>query len=334
MAERRSAAVRIEQPTANKVMVFSVAGLAGFLTLLFLTKIEAGGFKALLLVFLAGVLIYAYRAIQVVAIADAEGIDVQNLVRHRHFGWHEIDVLSVGQTGSGPGTGITIELVDGSTMPVEASWGPWYQGKVSDANTMRCERFIEQINAMRTYGWHRDVSADEAIVDPIVVRKTLAEEADAVAETIDAAWRETYAEIMPGQMFQHRNPADDAAMLRELLDGAIPGAGSLVVERSGEIVGTSVFGPTRVHGLEGFIEIYMLYVRAGEIGGGAGRRLVLRTLGTIRDSGARGIVGHVYVNNRPFRSQIERMGIEPHGKPQEQIWYGLPVRVVEYRLTL
>ncbi|MCL1598451.1 MAG: hypothetical protein M3094_04660, partial [Actinomycetia bacterium] len=123
-------------------------------------------------------------------------------------------------------------------------------------------------------------------------------------------------------------------MLRDLLAGAIPGAGSLVVERDGEIVGASVFGPTQVDGLEGFMEIYMLYVRAGEIGGTASRRLVLRTLGSIRGSGFRGIVGHVYVNNLPFRSQIEKLGIQPHGKPQEQIWYGLPIRVVEYRLDL
>jgi len=334
VTEHHRAIVKIEQPTANKVTVFLIAAAAGFLTLVLLTKIEADGFKALLLVFLIGVLLYSYRAIQVVAIADADGIDVRNLIRNRRFPWSKVDVLSVGKAGSGPGTGITVELVDGSAMPIEASWGTWYQGKESAANTMRCERFIGQINAMRSYDPDLDGHDDAPPIDPIVVRRTEVDDVDAVAETIDAAWRETYDEILPGQVFNDRDPADDAAMLRDLLDGAIPGAGSLVVERFGEIVGASVFGPTQADGLEGYIEIYMIYVRAAEIGSGVGWRLVVRTLGSIRESGARGVVGHVYVNNRSLRNRIERMGIQPHGKPQEQIWYGLPIRVIEYRMSL
>jgi hypothetical protein len=103
------------------------------------------------------------------------------------------------------------------------------------------------------------------------------------------------------------------------------------VERSGTIVGASVFGPTQGEGVDGFVEIFMLYVRADELGGEAGRRLALRTFGAIRDSGASGIVGHVQVDNQRFRDQIERMGIRQQGPPAEQIWHGLPVRVVEYR---
>ncbi|MFV1972025.1 MAG: hypothetical protein ACC683_13630 [Acidimicrobiia bacterium] len=334
MDESRPVVVRLEQPTANKVTVFLIAGLAGYLTLLFLSRIDAGAFAALPLVFLAAVLIYAYRAIQVVAIADTDGISVRNLVRRRDLRWSEIDVMSVGKVGNGPGTGITIEFVDGSTMPVEASWGQWYQGKAGADNTVRCERFIERINMMRAHDPDLDEPGGPPTVDPFVVRPSLIADADAVAETIDAAWRETYAGILPEQTIHGRDQTDDAAMLCKLLDGSIPGAGSLVVERAGEIVGASMFGPTKVDGLDGFTEIFMIYVRSGEVGGGAGRRLVIRTFGAIRNSGARGIVGHVYVRNRPFRDQIEGMGIEPHGDPQEQIWYGLPVRVVEYRLTL
>lgn len=315
-------------------MVFLIAGLAGYLTLLFLSKIDAGAFTALPLAFLAVVFIYAYRAIQVVAIADTDGIDVRNLVRRRRLGWSEIDVLSIGKIGKGSGIGIAVELVDGSAMPVEASWGPWYQGKAGAENTVRCERFIERIDTMRARDPDPDESGGPSTVDPYVVRPSLVDDADVVAEMINAAWRETYAGILPEQTIHGRDPSDDAAMLRRLLDGSVPGAGSLLVERSGEVVGASMFGPSQVEGLDGFTEVYMIYVRSSEIGGGAGRRLVMRTFVAIRDLGARGIVGHVYVRNRPFRDQVERMGIEPYGDPQEQIWYGLPVRVVEYRLTL
>ncbi len=334
MPEGCSRAVRVEQPTVNKVTVFLVTSLAIFITLVLWTKIEAGVFTILLLVFVGGVVVYAYRSIQIVAIADADGIDVRNLVRRRYFRWPEVDVVSVGNAGKGAGAGITVEVVDGSTMPIEASWGPWYQGEVSAANTLRCEKIIQRIDAMRLYDPDVDRTEGSAVVDRVVVRAVAIEDVDAAAEMIDTAWRETYDEILPGQLFNDRDPADDAEMLRDLLAGAIPGAGSLVAERDGEIVGASVFGPTQVDGLEGFMEVYMLYVRADEIGGRASKRLILRTLGAIRASGARGIVGHVYVNNRLLRNRVERMGIQPHGKPQEQIWYGLPVRVVEYRLLL
>ncbi len=330
--EPDSVSVRIEQPTVNKVTVFLVAGLAIFITLVLWSKIEAGEFTVLLLVFVVAVVTYAYRSIQIVAIADADGIDVRNLVRHRHFDWQEVDALSVGKGGKGAGTGITVEAVDGSTMPIEASWGPWYQGKVSDANTLRCDRIIQRIEAMRA---HRPVGDDiSPIVDPVVVRETRLEDVDTVARALDAAWRETYVEILPSQTFEDRDPADDAEMLRSLLSGSVPGSGSLLVEHLGEVVGASVFGPTGGDGLVGFAEVYMIYVRAGEIGRGAGRRLAVRTWSVIRASGARGIVGHVYVNNRPIRNSIERMGIEAHGQPQEQLWHGLPVRVLEYRLPL
>ena len=57
MVETGTTIIRIEQPTPNKVIVFALAALTGFLTLLFVTKIEGGGFTILLLVFLVGVLV-------------------------------------------------------------------------------------------------------------------------------------------------------------------------------------------------------------------------------------------------------------------------------------
>lgn len=323
--------VKIEQPTANKVIVFAFASLSGFLTLFFITAEIGKGFKMVLIVFLVGIGLYAYRSNQVIAIADDDGIEVRNLTRRRRISWSKIDVLSVGRTGSGPGTGIRIELLDGSSLNIESSWGPWYQGKVSLENTVRCESFIDRINTMRDYEPDLDVPEEQIEVDPLLVRPTAPDDATAAAETIDSAWRETFEGILPEQTLQGRDPSEDAEMLRELLEVAAQGSGSFVVERFGEIVGASVFGPTGGDGLDGFSEIYMLYVRADEIGRGAGRRLAIRTLGAIRASGAKGVVGHVYVNNRRFRTQMKRLGIEPHGEPQEQIWYGLPVRVVEYR---
>ncbi len=329
--ERRDRIVRIEQPTVNKVTVFLVAGAAVFVTLVLITRIEAAGFRLLLVAFLAGVLLYAYRSIEISAVADADGIEVRNLLRHRRLAWSEVASLTVGDAGKTAGTGIVVEAADGSTMPVEASWGAWHEGKGSGANARRCEEILRAIDGLRT---HRgDESPDRAIVvDPIRVRPATPEDVAATVATIATARRETYDEILPGRVFDGADLEQDAEMLREIIDGAIPGAGCLVVERDGEIVGTSVFGPTRADGLDGYVEVYMIYVLAGEIGRGAGRRLVVRTVAAIRSSGARGIVGHVYVGNRALRDRLEAHGTAPHGDTQEQIWYGLPIKVVEYRL--
>jgi len=127
MSEGRSPVVRVEQPTVNKVTVFLVAGLAIFITLVLWSKTEAGVFTVLLLVFIVAVVMYAYRSSRIVAVPDVVGIDVRNLVLQRYFDWPEVDALSVGKGV----TGVTVEAVDGSTMPIEASWGPWYQGRRS-----------------------------------------------------------------------------------------------------------------------------------------------------------------------------------------------------------
>lgn len=325
--------VKIEQPSANKITAFALGGLAAFLTLLLLTKIQAAGFTLFILVFLVVVFVYVYRAVRVEATATPDGISVQNLVRKGYFEWSEVDVLSVIPTKSGSGTGITIELENGSMMPIEASWGPWYQGKMSAETTKRCERLIEDIRLIRQYDPEVDDPDPLLPIDPIAVRVATQDDADLIAEIFDAAWAETYSEILPGSLLVDRKSSDDAQMLRELLDGSIPKAGSLLVERDGDVVGASVFAPTTSKGSEGFMEVFMLYVRADELGTGVGRRLVLRSFNEIRASGAPGIVGNVYVNNRRLRSQIERIGVATKGETGEQVWYGVPIKVVEYRFT-
>ncbi|MCL1600927.1 MAG: hypothetical protein M3112_05255 [Actinomycetia bacterium] len=333
MAEIRTPSVKIEQPPTNKATAIAIAVVAGFFGVVFLTQINAGVFNLMLIMLLAGVLLFAYKAIQVIAIADAEGIEVRNLIRRARIPWTKIDTLTVGAAGSENALGITIDLKDRSTMAIEASSGPWYHKTLSDETVARCEEFVERIDKLRRNAANAAEQANLDAAASLTVRATVVQDADGVAETINDAWHETYAEILPGYKGFERDPADDADMLRELLDGSIEGAGSFVVERSGTIVGASVFGPTHGEGIDGYVEIFMLYVRADEIGGDASRCLVLRTFGAIRASGAAGIVGHVQVDNRRFRSQIERMGIDPHGEPMEQIWHGLPVRVVEYRLA-
>jgi hypothetical protein len=334
VVETRTPSVKIEQPKANKATAIMVAGVSGFLGFVLLTKIDAAGANLVLIAVLASVLVLSYKAIQVVAVANVEGIEVRNLIRSAHLKWVDIAALTVGTVGKGSGMGITVNLDDGSTLEIEASFGPWYQTSPSAETEARCARFVERIDEIRRNAANAEERVRLEASDALKVRASSAADVDTVAKTLDAAWHETYADILPGYRGFERSPAEDAEVLRELLDGTIYGAGSLLVERSGTIVGASVFGPTHGEDVDGFTEVYMLYVRADEIGGGAGRLLVLRTFGAIRASGSRGIIGHVQVNNARFRNQIEAMGIQQHGEADEQIWHGFPVSVVEYRLNL
>lgn len=327
---RPRSTVRIEQPTSNKVVTLVIGGTAAFLVLILVSAIDARGFQIALVAFLAAVLFYAYRSMNIVAKADRDRIDIQNLTSHRVVAWSDVDVLAVAETKSGPGTGLEVRMRDGTTVAVEASWGAWFQGKQHASTTRRCEELIVAIEAMRA-GVPEPEEPSEA-VDPIRVRPTRSEDVETVAAVIDAARRETYEDILPGQIFER--DGRDADALSAIVADDSRGSGSLLVERDGTVVGASVFGPASGDDLEGFVEIYMIYVRSAEIGTASATRLTLATHRIIRQNGAAGIVGQVYVGNRRFRSQVERLGITRVGEPVEQIWYGLPVKVVEYRRTL
>lgn len=335
MADTRRRMVTIDQPTANKVTVFALAGGAVFVAMTFMTKIDAALFQAGLAVFAVATCVYAYRSIRVAAVADRDGITVTNLrhsIRHR---WHEVEALGVGPVPKGPGTGMTVHLTDGTSVPIEASWGAWFEGKRGAGNAARCERIRVAIEAMRSAP-DTPPSPEplaEPPSDPIHVRPMTPEDAPVVAEVLKKAWTETYGDLLSHRALYDRDVEEDTAMLVELTNGSIPTAGGLVAELRGEVVGLSVYGPapSREPSLEGYVEAYMLYVLDSARASRIGTRLTVRTVYALRSTGARGVVAHVHAGYRHLTRRLEAMGIERSGEIGEQNWYGLPVKVVEYR---
>jgi hypothetical protein len=184
VSERRTPSVKIEQPLVNKATAFTIAAVSGFFAFMFLTRIASGVLNLILIAILAGALVFAYKAIQVIAIADAEGIEVHNLIRKAHLPWTSIDTLTVGAVGSENALGITIELANGSSVPIEASSGPWYQKTLSAETVERCDQFIERVDTLRTNATNAAERTNLEASDSLKVRVTVAEDADAVAETI------------------------------------------------------------------------------------------------------------------------------------------------------
>ena len=75
------------------------------------------------------------------------------------LGWGEVDHLAVAQLKHNQGTGLEIVTRDGTRIPVEASWGPWYATSKADDNTLRCEHVIAEIDRLRDEAGHGSSTA-------------------------------------------------------------------------------------------------------------------------------------------------------------------------------
>ena len=333
MASAPDRPVTIDQPVVNKFTVLGLASVAAFIAAVFASNVDAALFQLALIAFAIGCGFYAYRAIQVSAEADRQGITVTNLRRRTRHPWSTVDALTVGPVPRGPGMGISVDLVDGTSVPVEASWGAWYEGKQAAGNRVRCEAFVTAIAAMREAPASVASDTDEAAPERLLVRPMETGDAPAAAEFLREAWRRTYGELLTNSAMYDRDVDEDARMLTELVGGDIPRGGGLVAVHGDDIVGVSVFGPpaSQPPELEGCVELYLLYADDDEPMDRVGTRLTIRTMYAIRATGAHGVLGHVHAGYRNLRRSIEARGTEPAGDVVEQNWYGLPVNVVRYQ---
>lgn len=122
-------------------------------------------------------------------------------------------------------------------------------------------------------------------VVPVEIRGALADDADAIAAVHIAAWRETYAELLPDRFF------DGAALetRRRMWNGILaldPVPGKVVVaEREGHVVGFAFAGPAwHPDARRGFepasdLHLFSIYLLAAEQGRGAGSALLEAAIG-------------------------------------------------------
>jgi len=148
--QRMVPTVRIEQPIANRVsMLLIIAGASfGLFTLL---GQPTSPLFVLFILGLAGLWAFGYRTIRITASADRAGIEIRNLLATERAAWAQIDRVTVEPSKSGGGSGIVVKRSDGVLIAVEASWGPWYQGRSRFAvtNAKRCAVLVTQIEALR-----------------------------------------------------------------------------------------------------------------------------------------------------------------------------------------
>ena len=142
--------VRIDQSVANKLTIGAFVAVAAYVLLLLITRLDGGPLRALMVMTLFAILLYAYRVFRTAAIADERGVVVRNLLGNRSVSWGEVRSISAGPSPKGENIGVNLMLADGTILPVEASWGPWYQGrgKPDSEHAQQCEAWADELRAV------------------------------------------------------------------------------------------------------------------------------------------------------------------------------------------
>jgi L-amino acid N-acyltransferase YncA len=144
---------------------------------------------------------------------------------------------------------------------------------------------------------------------PITIRPARLADCDAIGEIHVAAWRETYASLMPQQLLDELSAAARAAMWRQALerDPPIP-ALFVAVAASGEVVGFAAGGPWRGAPQKADDEIYAIYVLQAAQRRGAGRMLMAAVAAALDTHVLRSLGLWVLRANRSARSFYGELG--------------------------
>ena len=144
----------------------------------------------------------------------------------------------------------------------------------------------------------------------LTVRTARLADGDRIGEIHVAAWRETYAGLMPPARLAALNVAERAAMWRHQLASGTA-RGIAVAEQDGLIVGFASCAKQRTPALAtaGYAgEVAAIYVlRAGQ-GRGAGRMLMQAMARRLIAEGYRSMALWVLAANAPARGFYERLG--------------------------
>jgi ribosomal protein S18 acetylase RimI-like enzyme len=151
------------------------------------------------------------------------------------------------------------------------------------------------------------------------IRLAVAADAAGIAEIHVAAWRETYAGLLPDAMVSARSVADRKAQWEHILGD--PAAASVyVAEQDGCIAGFGACGPQRADSLraQGFIgEITAIYVLRAFHHQGLGSALMRAMASCLLDRAVGAAALWVLKDNEAARRFYERLGGEIVGEQEE-----------------
>lgn len=152
------------------------------------------------------------------------------------------------------------------------------------------------------------------------------EDARAIAEVHVAAWRETYAGLIPDRALDTLSVPERTALWRRVLDG---GGWVLVARDGGRIVGFASGGPARDPDADATTgEIVALYLLKTHHGRGTGRALFTAACRRLAREGCRALRLWVLAGN-PTRGFYRHIGGRPDKAEDDRI-AGTRVQAVRY----
>jgi ribosomal protein S18 acetylase RimI-like enzyme len=157
------------------------------------------------------------------------------------------------------------------------------------------------------------------------VRPITDADVDAVAEIHVRTWRVAYAGIVPDDVLDALDPAENARMRRAR---PVPAGAATIVADDGRVVGFAAAGPHRDGGGG---ELYAIYVDPDRWGNGAGRALFDGARDHLRAQGFTEMVLWVLEENHDSRRFYERMGMEWDGTRKHYTPRGSDARLPELR---
>jgi ribosomal protein S18 acetylase RimI-like enzyme len=133
------------------------------------------------------------------------------------------------------------------------------------------------------------------------------DDAQALAETHVAAWRESYRGLIADSYLDNMSVARHAARFHESLVRPGPNSATLAAADRHGLVGYAAGGPSRTR-RPGEAEVQTLYVRLAAQRRGLGRRLLVAAANVFADMGARSLMISTLRDNLPARRFYEHLG--------------------------
>jgi ribosomal protein S18 acetylase RimI-like enzyme len=149
----------------------------------------------------------------------------------------------------------------------------------------------------------------------IEIRRAKVEDAAAVADAHDEAWRSTYRGIIPGPELEKLVQRRGAVWW----DGAIrKGSRVSILVFGDEVAGYANYGRNRARSLTYDGEIYELYLRPEYQGVGFGRRLFTSSRRDLAQSGMKSVVLWALSDNEPAVEFYRALGGQPVARSSER----------------
>ncbi|MER6157818.1 GNAT family N-acetyltransferase [Streptomyces sp. NPDC001868] len=156
-----------------------------------------------------------------------------------------------------------------------------------------------------------------------------------VAEIRVGGWRAAYAGLVPQSYLDAMDVEEDAEKRRVMLSKPDSPVVNLIAERAGEVVGWAAYGPYR----DGDVrtddaELYALYVRPDDFGGGVGGALLKACTENCATTGHGRMLLWVLRENTRARRFYERHGFTADGAEEPFVIDGVEVPETRYARRL